>query len=219
MGDSVEILEGGCVIVANGRFPSTELPLKLLGEAKTIIACDGAVKTLYEKGIHPDAIVGDLDSIPADLRERYADRIHHVEDQEINDLTKAVRFAHGQGHTEILILGATGLREDHTLGNISLLMDYAPLFKRVEMLSDYGLFTPILATTTFTCHPGQQISIFVLYPEGEISTEGLRWPITHRKLTAWWQGSLNEALGDQFTVSLSACCRVIVYRETSQSKK
>ena len=61
----MESLEGGCVIVANGRFPSAELPLRLLKEAKTIIACDGAVKTLYEKGIHPDAIVGDLDSIPA----------------------------------------------------------------------------------------------------------------------------------------------------------
>ena len=56
----MESLEGGCVIVANGRFPSAELPLRLLKEAKTIIACDGAVKTLYEKGIHPDAIVGDL---------------------------------------------------------------------------------------------------------------------------------------------------------------
>ena len=127
----MESLEGGCVIVANGRFPSAELPLRLLKEAKTIIACDGAVKTLYEKGIHPDAIVGDLDSIPAGLRERYADRIHHVEDQEINDLTKSVRFAHTQGYREVLILGATGLREDHTLGNISLLMDYAHLFKRV----------------------------------------------------------------------------------------
>ena len=72
MGDNTEVKERGCVIVANGRFPSAELPLRLLKEAKTIIACDGAVKTLYEKGIHPDAIVGDLDSIPADLRKRYA---------------------------------------------------------------------------------------------------------------------------------------------------
>ena len=68
MGDNTEVKERGCVIVANGRFPSAELPLRLLKEAKTIIACDGAVKTLYEKGIHPDAIVGDLDSIPRDQR-------------------------------------------------------------------------------------------------------------------------------------------------------
>ena len=113
MGDNTEVKERGCVIVANGRFPSAELPLRLLKEAKTIIACDGAVKTLYEKGIHPDAIVGDLDSIPAGLRERYADRIHHVEDQEINDLTKSVRFAHTQGYREVL-RRKSPIRYDHT---------------------------------------------------------------------------------------------------------
>lgn len=220
MGDNMESLEGGCVIVANGRFPSAELPLRLLKEAKTIIACDGAVKTLYEKGIHPDAIVGDLDSIPAGLRERYADLNHPCRgprDQrplQIHPLRPMPK-----GYREVLILGATGLREDHTLGNISLLMEYAPLFKRVEMLSDYGLFTPILETTTFASYPGQQISIFVLYPEGEISTEGLRWPICQRKLTSWWQGTLNEALGNQFTVTLSPDCRVIIYREAPHTKK
>ncbi len=213
MEDNMEMREDRCVIVANGRFPSAELPLRLLREARTIIACDGATKTLCERGFHPDAIVGDLDSIPADLRTRYADRIHRVEDQEINDLTKSVRFAHSRGFREILILGATGLREDHTLGNISLLMEYAPLFRRVELLSDYGLFTPILETTTFVSYPGQQVSIFVLYPEGEISTEGLRWPICQRKLTSWWQGTLNEALGDRFTITLSPDCRVLIYRE------
>ena len=206
MGDNTEVKERGCVIVANGRFPSAELPLRLLKEAKTIIAAE---MLLSEK----------FDEFMADLRKRYADRIHHVEDQEINDLSKSIRFAHAQGYREVLILGATGLREDHTLGNISLLMDYAHLFTQVEMLSDYGLFTPILKTTTFASYPGQQISIFVLYPEGEISTEGLRWPICQRKLTSWWQGTLNEALGDQFTVTLSPDCRVIIYREASHTKE
>ena len=137
-----------CVVVANGRFPQTALPLHLLHQASVVIACDGAVEALDKAGITPTAIVGDLDSIPSRFREQYADRIHIVEDQEINDLTKSVRFAHRSGQQEVLILGATGLREDHTLGNISLLMDYAPLFQRIEMLSDYGIFTPILQTAT-----------------------------------------------------------------------
>ena len=123
-----------CVVVANGSFPQTALPLRLLHEASVVIACDGAIEALDKAGITPAAIVGDLDSIPSCFRERYADRIHIVEDQEINDLTKSVRFAHRSGEQEVLILGATGLREDHTLGNISLLMDYAPLFRRIEML-------------------------------------------------------------------------------------
>ena len=83
-----------CVVVANGRFPQTALPLHLLHQASVVIACDGAVEALDKAGITPTAIVGDLDSIPSRFREQYADRIHIVEDQEINDLTKSVRFAH-----------------------------------------------------------------------------------------------------------------------------
>ncbi len=201
-----------CIIVANGQFPTSERPLKLLNSATAIIACDGAVKNLYDIHIAPMAIVGDLDSIPRKLRDLYSERIHHVDDQEINDLTKAVRFAHHLGYKRITIIGATGLREDHTLGNISLLMEYAPLFDKVEMISDFGSFTPILKSTTFQSFPRQQVSIFALYPEGEISTEGLRWPICHRTLTAWWQGSLNEAIGDSFTIHLAPQCRILVYQ-------
>lgn len=201
-----------CIIVANGRFPETAQPLELLNNASVIIACDGAVLALHERGLIPTAVIGDLDSIPEMLRQLYADRIHQVIDQEINDLTKAVRFAHAAGYKEIVILGATGLREDHTLGNISLLTEYATLFKRVEMLSDYGVFTPLLRTTTLKSTPGQQVSIISVYPEGEVSTQGLKWPITNRILTAWWQGTLNEALSEEFTISLTGESRAIVYQ-------
>lgn len=203
-----------CIIMANGSFPETSLPLEMLRKASFIIACDGATGALHEAGIIPDAIVGDLDSIPAPFRQLYADRIHIVEDQEINDLTKAVRYAHSIGQQEVLILGATGLREDHTLGNISLLMDYTSMFRKVEMLSDYGQFTPLLQTATLQSRPGQQVSIFSMYSEGKISTSGLKWPICNRKLTSWWQGSLNEATGNEFTIELSPEARVIVYRTT-----
>ena len=59
-----------CVVVANGSFPQTALPLHLLHEASVVIACDGAVEALDKAGIPPAAIVGDLDSIPPRFRER-----------------------------------------------------------------------------------------------------------------------------------------------------
>ncbi|MDR1258749.1 MAG: thiamine diphosphokinase [Tannerellaceae bacterium] len=201
-----------CIVVANGSFPVLAEALSLLEAASVIIACDGAVGSLCRKGFVPTAIVGDLDSIPGDLRLRYADRLHAVAEQDTNDLTKAIGFAVASGLTDVLILGATGLREDHTLGNISLLLDYARTLRRVEMLSDFGLFTPLLRTGTLTSKKGQQVSVFSPHPEVEIvNTEGLRWPIRKRTLTSWWQGSLNEALGDTFTIVLSGG-GVIVYR-------
>ena len=202
------------VIMANGAYPTSPLALRLLAEAEAVIACDGAAASLHSRGIVPAAIVGDLDSLPLELRHLYAGQLHPVDEQDSNDLTKAVRFAHASGYTEALILGATVLREDHTLGNISLLLDYAHLLERVEILTDYGLFTPILRTTTFASREGQQISIFTPQPGTEImETEGLRWPICKRTLDSWWQGSLNEATGSQFTITLrEAGSGALVYR-------
>lgn len=200
-----------CVIVANGLFPMRPEVLEKLIEAEFVIACDGAILNLEGHRL-PDVIVGDLDSVSDEVRQRYSDRIFQVTEQETNDLTKAVHYARENGFREILILGATGLREDHTLGNISLLLEYVGEFDRVEMLSDYGLFTPLVRTTSLESYPGQQISLFSLYPHGAISVRGLRYPIENRRLHAWWEATLNEGVGNEFTVILQEEAKILVYR-------
>ena len=203
-----------CVVVANGLFPTGQQALELLRQAEFVVACDGAVIGL-ENGRLPDAVVGDLDSLPEPVRNRYSDRIHWVKDQETNDLTKAVNYVKTLGFREVLILGATGRREDHTLGNISLLAQYVTEFERVEMVSDFGWFTPLYRTTTLDSEPGQQVSLFSLYPNGRISVSGLRYPIEKRRLLYWWEATLNEATGKEFTVILEEDARVLVYRTFS----
>lgn len=200
-----------CIVVANGLFPSGELALQMLRGAEFVIACDGAVVEV-EKYRVPDMIVGDLDSLPEEIYQKYADRLWRVNDQETNDLTKAMNYAYTHGFREVLILGATGLREDHTLGNISLLLEYIPNFDRVEILSDFGIMTPLLESATLASRPGQQVSLFSLYPHGRISVSGLRYPIENRRLLYWWEATLNEALEDNFSVILSEGAKVIVYR-------
>lgn len=200
-----------CVIVANGLFPSGDLALQLLEKAVCVIACDGAVVQLERLRI-PDVVVGDLDSLPAEWCQRYKSRLYRLSEQETNDLTKAVHYARRQGFREVLILGATGLREDHTLGNISLLATYSADFDRIEMLSDYGIFTPISSTTTFDSEPGQQVSLFSLSPHEPISVSGLRYPIENRRLLSWWEATLNEALSTTFTVIIPRKAHILVYR-------
>ena len=106
-------------------------------------------------------------------------------------------------------------RQDHTLGNISLLAQYVTEFERVEMVSDFGWFTPLYRTTTLDSEPGQQVSLFSLYPNGRISVSGLRYPIEKRRLLYWWEATLNEATGKEFTVILEEDARVLVYRTFS----
>lgn len=105
----------------------------------------------------PNLIIGDGDSISEENRKKYGHLLHRIAEQETNDQTKAVNYLLSQGKRRIAIVGATGKREDHTLGNISLLMDYMRAGADVRTYTDHGIFIPCLNTCTFTCQPGQQV--------------------------------------------------------------
>lgn len=227
------------IILADGAFPNTHARQELLQMAPAIVCCDGAVGKLLDFGREPLAIVGDMDSISPELKARFATKIHQENEQETNDLTKAVNFCIEQGYDEIAILGATGLREDHTLGNIALLADYAQKLKSVCLLTDYGridafrsgmnaddfiapgldAMAPEVCTTRdgkftvarFQSFQGQQVSIFSLTPETVISSLGLKYTLENRTLTSWWQGTLNESSGEQFSLSIDQGI-LLVYR-------
>ncbi len=187
------------VILANGQYPSHSVPVRYLEEADLIVCCDGAAEKLVSHGLEPGIITGDLDSVSPKLKRKYKSILVADADQETNDLTKAVRWCVSQGIKEVAILGATGLREDHTLGNISLLADYNCDIK-ATMFTDTGSFRVFDRTVTIDSFPGQQVSLFSLNPNMEVTSKGLRYPLQNLKLTSWWRGTLNEATGDNFTL-------------------
>ena len=193
----MQVFRPKTAILANGDFPTHPIPLNSLRTAERIVCCDGAAAKLVAAGFTPAAIVGDLDSLPADLRKRFGSRLHLDNNQADNDLAKAFRYCRQQNWQRIVILGATGLREDHTLGNLGWLVDFATQAE-VILLTDTGVFTAITQPTTFASHPGQQISLFTFDSQTSLHARGLRYPVENLRPTRWWQATLNEACGEQF---------------------
>jgi len=197
-------------IVADGTFPQHEVPLNYLKNAKRVVCCDGSASSLVLAGLEPDAIVGDMDSLSEELAIRYADRIFMDESQDTNDLTKVVVWCRENSYRDIVIVGATGKREDHTLGNISLLTEYSKDMN-VIMVTDTGILRPFLSDAEIESFPGQQVSIFSIDPEMEVTSNGLKYPLTKTKITNWWFATLNEALGNSFSLEFSG--RLIVFQK------
>ena len=178
------------VIIANGEFPTHSIPLEVLHATRHLVCCDGAISHVPQA----EAVVGDGDSVPAAFR----DRLIQIDEQDDNDLTKATRYCLQQGWHKIAYIGCTGRREDHTVGNISLLMRYyREMAVDGVMFTDYGWFLPMRGDNSFSAHPGQQVSIFN-FGCTDIRSEGLRWNSYAYK--EWWQGTLNEALGNEFSL-------------------
>lgn len=185
------------VILANGEYPTADTPLHILHHTPYVVCCDGSADRYIELGNRPDVIIGDGDSLSEENRTRYADIIIYNPDQETNDQTKAVEYLADRGIKDIAIVGATGKCEDHTIGNIALLVEYMRMGVNVRSYTDYGVFIPCRGDNTFECHAGQKVSIFNISAKN-LSCKGLEYPIYD--FTAWWQGTLNRCTGSEFTI-------------------
>lgn len=203
------------VIIANGEFPTHKYPLDCIKNASYIICLDGALETALANNITPNRVVGDFDSISDTLKQQYARMMELVTEQDTNDLTKAVNFCIKKEFKNIKIVAATGKREDHTLGNISLLMEYMENVE-VEMITDYGIFNPIASTTDFESVEGQQVSIFNI-DNSPITSHNLKYPLNKLVLDNLWKGTLNESMGISFTIETTG--RTIVYRTFEQKNR
>lgn len=214
-------MAGHIVIVADGAFPTHPYPLEVLRKADKIICCDNAVLKLEKNcsNLRCDFIAGDMDSMSLENQIKYKDIIHKESEQEHNDMTKAFRLAMTLSPEKISILGATGLREDHTLGNISLVAEYAKTFRNVEMVTDYGVFFPIFGTSTIKCTAGEQLSIFAFDQTVQIKSSGLKYPTDNVVFDLWWKATLNEALAEDVRLEFNHPAIALIFRNYKESRK
>ncbi len=200
-------------IIDNGRFPRKEYPRYLLKNSDYIICCDGALtkylrnmEAVFGRRREPDAVIGDLDSLSPAMIRKYEDRIIRETEQENNDQTKAVNhvISHFADVSTIYILGGTGEREDHTIGNLSLLMEYARKYgdsPHIEMVSDYSTAFALTDSCEIKCGEGRKFSLFSPDNSLRIKSEGLHWPTDDVIFDNWWKATLNRA--DEDTVRLT----------------
>jgi len=206
------------VIICDGQFPQKEYPTYLITSADYIVCCDGALvkflrrcRRIFGSPRNPDVVIGDMDSLPASLRKSYKGLVVTVADQEINDQTKAFNYVvdNFKDVSEIHFVGATGIREDHTIGNISLLMEYTrerdleKLGIKIDMVSDYSTIFPVTDTVELQCGTGRRLSIITPDNTLKICSKGLVWPTDSVVFDNWWKATLNKTSEDVVTLTFS----------------
>ena len=109
--------------------------------------------------------------------------------------------------TDIHILGATGKREDHTIGNLSLLMEYArtEAFQgiHIEIVSDYGTAFAVTDSCSLELGAGRKVSLFSPDNSLQIRSAGLVWPTDAVVFDNWWKATLNRASEDTVRLTFS----------------
>lgn len=219
-------MEKTAVIICDGQFPKSEYPRYLVRSADFTICCDGALvkylrasRSIFGEERTPDLVIGDMDTLSPAMQKKYSEIIVKVEEQEHNDQTKAVRWAleNIEGLARIYIIGTTGGRLDHTIGNASLLMEYSRMFDLdargiyIEAVTDNGSAFAVNDTTEFDCGIGRQVSIFSPDNSLKIKSTGLEYPTDEVVFDNWWKATLNNAVQDTVKLEFNHPSMALVF--------
>jgi thiamine pyrophosphokinase len=157
-----------------------------------------------------------MDTLPKGWQERLSRLVVQEREQDYNDLTKAMRYVlreHPDAE-QIHILGAGGRREDHTVGNLGLLMEFPRLLElgdiRVDMVSDYTTAFAITDSCELHVGKGRRVSLFSPDNTLNIRSEGLQWPTDAVVFDNWWPATLNRAVDDVVRLTFSHPSRALV---------
>lgn len=208
-------------ILAAGDYPKKAYPRYLLEQADAIICCDGALEAALKHHLNVSAVVGDMDSLPKSVAQKFQGAKVHVTEQDYNDLTKTMRYIM-QTYKDIEsidILGATGKHEAHTIANLSLLMTYEKwwgFWKKginVQIVSDYCTAFAVSGNCTLQLGEGRKVSFFCNDPSLRIKTTGLQWPLDNVEFSQWWVATLNRCTCDEISLSSNQDAEVLIITE------
>jgi len=161
----------GVTLAGGGPFSARDLSL-CLARAPVAVAADGGADGLLRRGIVPQAVIGDFDSLSSSARAVIPrDRQFPVAEQETTDFDKALRLIDAPF---VLALGFAGARLDHGLAAFNTLAVRAD--RRCILIGPKDLAFAAPPRLVLDLIPGEVLSLFPMARVTGKST-GLEWPI------------------------------------------
>ena len=183
------------IIIANGLIGDPARTYKRMtgyfGFVKDdiVISADGGASNTLKMGLVPDVVIGDMDSIKFEVKEKIRERcaktryISTSPKKDESDTQLAVDYALGLGVKKLIITGAVGDRIDHTLANIILLSSPGLEDIDARILTDNSDMFVIRKPVTINGHPGKTVTLISLSPYTYFTeTRGLKYELRKEKL-------------------------------------
>lgn len=191
------------LIIANGEPPKKQLLLSLAKDVSLIVCADGGANIALRFGIQPDAIVGDMDSIHAQALVKFR-KITIVEDHDDNttDLEKAIQWVIGQKIELITVVGATGKRLDHAVGNLGVLVKFHS-DAWINFVDDRGELEFVGRELRFEAKKGTTVSLIPLTRCEGVTTIGLEYALKDECLELGVrEGTSNKVIGSPVVITV-----------------
>lgn len=131
------------IIVSGGKAPSKQLLLNEIKNSNLIIGADKGCEVLYNYNISPNYILGDFDSADKDIIKAMevsgCEKIKYKKEKDFTDTEIAFNLAVEKGAKEIVLLGGTGTRYDHSLSNLGLMLKALKMSIILKIIDDNNI--------------------------------------------------------------------------------
>jgi thiamine pyrophosphokinase len=182
--------ERQAAVFLNGEYEDEEYYRGVFARATRVIAADGGARFLITRGLRPDVLVGDFDSLePALVAQAAADGVRivrHPVRKDATDAELAVEEALAEGAGEVVLAGALGADLDHTFGNIAVLRRLAARRTRARIVSPALCIAVVLGRSAVRLNSprGARVSLTALTARATVSLHGLDYGLERGVLRA-----------------------------------
>ena len=178
------------VLVGGAKVKKLLLRAAIVHGRKTV-AADGAAEILVNRGILPDAVIGDFDSLPDTVRQGLPpERCHRIEEQDSTDFEKCLARIDAP---LVIAVGFSGGRLDHQLAVLHAMMRLADRPCLLLGPRDVVFLAP--PRLQIKLPTGSRVSLFPMAPVAARS-KGLVWPIEGLDFAPGQQiGTSNRVIG------------------------
>ncbi len=163
--------------------PNLLLIISLKKVFTTIICADGGANSARKIGIIPDYIIGDLDSIQNSTLKYYQSKSKIIKftRQNDTDVEKCLKFAISKKYFEVILLGVTGDRLDHTICNLGILIKFFNHIK-INLVSDRSFLISVNKSIRLKTIIGETISLYAFDNKTKITSSGLKYKLNNTAL-------------------------------------
>ncbi len=193
---------------------SCDKPLCLVGGATTsieeinnisqwvdsFVAVDSGADVLFDAGISPIAVIGDLDSLSSNARATFANQLCEIAEQSTTDFEKTLTRVTAPA---MIALGFTGGRMDHMLSVLNVMIRYPDKPVILADAQDASFLVPA-GVTVFALPQNTRLSVMPVAP-ATVSLDGVVWPFSQELMSmAGFTSSSNAAAGGDVTIRTDA---------------
>lgn len=188
------------LLIINGQ-PPQEMPDP--SRYDRVYCTDGAYAYLLAKGVRPDYVVGDFDSVSIEDISPFVDIIERP-DQEFTDFDKSLQVIEEHGFKQVDVFGSTGQEHDHYLGNLSTALSFKEKLD-ITFYDDYSIFFFSDNNIEIEGVKDRVISLVPFPKAKNVSSIGLKFPLKKLDLQLGkTMGTRNIAVEDKVEISYTS---------------